>query len=186
MMRSALIKDSRFLSFILRHDPSAIGVELDDAGWIEVPRLLKALERHRPQITRERLIEIVETNDKKRFAFSEKQEKIRASQGHSISIDLKLSPVSPPSLLYHGTARQNVVSIRNQGLLRGQRHHVHLSSDETTAMKVGSRYGKPVVLKIEAERMNGSGFSFYVSENGVWLTEYVPPSFVMLPNDDSE
>ncbi|MGD9367576.1 MAG: RNA 2'-phosphotransferase [Desulfobacteraceae bacterium] len=185
-MRRELIKDSKFLSFILRHDPSAIGVELDDAGWIEVSRLLCALQLHRPQITRERLIEIVETNDKKRFAFSEDRESIRASQGHSISIDLGLPPTLPPSLLYHGTSARNLKSIRNHGLLRGQRHHVHLSPDENTAIRVGSRHGKPVVLRIEAERMTQSGFTFYVSENGVWLTEYVPPSFIMVQNDQSE
>lgn len=185
-MRRELVKDSKFLSFILRHDPSAIGVELDDAGWIEVSRLLGALQLHRPEITRERLIEIVETNDKRRFAFSKNRESIRASQGHSIGIDLGLPPTLPPSLLYHGTSKSNLKSIRNYGILRGQRHHVHLSPDENTALRVGSRCGKPVVLKIEAEKMAKSGFTFYVSENGVWLTEYVPPSFIMVQNDRCE
>lgn len=185
-MRRELIKDSKFLSFILRHDPSAIGVELDDAGWIGVSRLLGALQLHRPHITRERLIEIVETNDKKRFAFSEDRESIRASQGHTVSIDLGLPPSLPPLILYHGTSERNLKSIRNYGLLRGKRHHVHLSADANTALRVGSRHGKPVVLRIDAGRMTQSGFTFYVSENGVWLTEYVPPSFIKLQKSSSE
>ena len=182
-MRRELTKDSKFLSLVLRHDPSVIGVELDEAGWIEVSKLLGALQLHRPQITRERLTEIVETNDKKRFAFSKDRERIRASQGHSIGVDIGLPPSLPPSVLYHGTAERNMASIRANGLLRGQRNHVHLSSDIETATMVGSRYGKPIVLQIEAKRMAQAGFNFYISENGVWLTAQVPPSFILMPDD---
>lgn len=185
-MRRELIKDSTFLSLVLRHDPSAIGVELDEAGWIEVSILLDALQRKRPQMTMERLIEIVETNDKKRFAFSEDRARIRASQGHSISVELGLSPTVPPSQLYHGTPESNLKSILSRGLLKGQRRHVHLSTDEATAMKVGARRGRPVVLTIEAEGMWRSGFTFYISENGVWLTEYVPPAFITVTNEQRE
>lgn len=181
-MRRDLVRHSKFLSLVLRHDPATIGIELDDSGWIDVSTLLDALQRNRPQITRERLIEIVETNDKQRFAFSEDRSQIRASQGHSIGIDLDLPPSTPPSSLFHGTAERNLTSIRESGLLRGQRNHVHLSLDDETAMKVGSRHGKPVVLRIESGKMAESGFLFYVSENGVWLTAHVPSSFIVYPD----
>jgi putative RNA 2'-phosphotransferase len=182
-MRHELIKDSKFLSLVLRHDPSVIDIKLDEAGWIEVSSLLSAFEVHRPHITRARLTEIVETNNKKRFAFSKDRERIRASQGHSIGVNLGLPPALPPSLLYHGTAERNMESIRIHGLLRGQRDYVHLSLDEKTANTVGSRHGKPIVIQVEAELMTQAGFTFRISENGVWLTEHVPPSFLKLQDD---
>lgn len=185
-MRRDLKKHSKFLSLVLRHDPGVIGVELDDAGWVDVGTLLDALQRRGPQITRERLIEIVETNDKRRFAFSEDLSRIRASQGHSIGVDLNLPPSNPPETLFHGTAVKNLDSIRKNGLLRGQRDHVHLSSDDETAAKIGSRHGKPLVLTIAAIRMAEAGFSFFISENGVWLTAHVPPSFIRMPDDSNE
>ena len=170
------------MSLVLRHDPAAIGIELDDAGWVEVAILLDALQSRRPQITRERLIEIVETNDKRRFAFSEDRHRIRASQGHSIGVDLDLPRSTPPNSLFHGTAERNLPSIRENGLLRGQRNHVHLSLDDETATKVGSRHGKPVVLRIESGKMEEVGFIFYLSENNVWLTAHVPSDFIVFPN----
>lgn len=181
-MHRDLVKDSKFLSLVLRHDPAAIGISLGDAGWVSVATLLDALQNHRPQITRERLIEIVETNDKKRFAFSEDRSSIRASQGHSVEVDLDLSPSTPPSILFHGTAERNLTSIRENGLLRGQRNHVHLSMDDDTATKVGSRHGTPVVLRIQSGKMAESGFLFYVSENGVWLTAHVPSIYIEFPD----
>ena len=177
-----LVKHSKFLSLVLRHDPSVIGIELDEAGWVEVATLLDALQNHRPQITRERLIEIVETNDKRRFAFSEDHARIRASQGHSIGVDLDLPQSTPPNSLFHGTAEGNLTSIHKNGLLRGQRDHVHLSLDEETATRVGARHGKPIVLQVESGQMVESGYVFYVSENGVWLTAHVPSTFIVFPN----
>ena len=181
-MRDELIQHSKFLSLVLRHDPAVIGIELDDSGWVDVSTLLAALQSHRPQITRERLLEIVETNDKQRFAFSADRSQIRASQGHSIGVELGLAPSSPPGSLFHGTAEKNLASIRENGLVRGRRDHVHLSLDEATAKKVGARHGKPVVLRILSGKMADSGFQFSVSENGVWLTAHVPPTFIMFPD----
>jgi len=137
---------------------------------------------HRPEITWERLIEIVEMNDKRRFAFSPDRRRIRASQGHSIGINLDLPSAIPPNILFHGTAVRNLVSIREHGLVRGQRDHVHLSADDETARKVGSRHGKPVVLRIESGKMVLSGIRFHLSENGVWLTGQVPPSYILFPD----
>lgn len=173
---------SKFLSLVLRHDPAVIGIELDEGGWVDVSTLLEAMMRHRPEITRERLLEIVETNDKQRFAYSEDRMRIRASQGHSIGVDLDLLPSTPPDLLFHGTAEENLNSIRENGLLRGQRDHVHLSADDATAETVGARHGKPVVLEIASKQMAESGFIFYVSDNGVWLTAYVPSTFIVFPD----
>lgn len=181
-MKRELIQHSKFLSYVLRHDPASIGIELDASGWVGVSRLLEALQCHRPEITHERLLEIVETNEKQRFAFSADRTRIRASQGHSIGIHLNIPPSTPPYILYHGTAGRNLASIREKGLLRGQRDHVHLSLDEETAMKVGARHGRPVVLRIDSGRMAESGFLFCISENGVWLTGHVPPSFIVFPD----
>ncbi len=179
-MRRELIPHSKFLSLVLRHDPSVAGVELDEAGWIDVATLLAAVQRKRPQITRECLLEIVETNDKQRFALSPDGSRIRASQGHSIGVELGLAPAEPPERLFHGTAERNLPSIRKQGLVRGRRDHVHLSPDRQTARKVGARHGKPAVLVVLAAGMAAAGHEFFLSANGVWLTLHVPPSFLEL------
>lgn len=177
-MRKELIRISKFLSLVLRHKPGEIGITLDDGGWVEVEILLAAAQQHGTEITRELLVEVVNTNDKKRFAFSENGLKIRASQGHSIDVELDYTPVTPPEILYHGTATRFLESIKAQGLLKGSRHHVHLSADEMTAAKVGARHGKPVVLIIEASRMQADGFLFYQSANGVWLTNHIAPQYI--------
>ncbi len=181
-MRRELVRQSKFLSLILRHDPSVIGVELDEAGWIDVDVLLDAIQSKRPRFTRVVLDEVVATNDKKRFVFSEDGNRIRAAQGHSIGINLGLEPTTPPKVLFHGTADRNLSSIREKGLVRGERDHVHLSVDETTATKVGSRHGRPAVLVIRTGPMAEKGHEFYLSQNGVWLTEAVPPEFIDFPD----
>ncbi|MBO3731654.1 RNA 2'-phosphotransferase [Glycomyces niveus] len=174
-----MVKVSKYLSRHLRHDPGRIGIELDEHGWVDVDVLLKALADRNFQVTREELEEVVARNDKQRFAL--RDGRIRANQGHTVDVDLDLSPVAPPPVLYHGTAGGFVATIRDEGLKPMDRHHVHLSPDRETAIKVGSRRGKPVVLAIDARRMAGEGYTFYKSENGVWLTEYVPAWAIMFP-----
>lgn len=180
-MRPELVKKSKFLSLILRHDPAVVGVEMDESGWVEVEELLAALQRKDAGFSRECLDEIVATNDKKRFAFSEDGSRIRASQGHSLGIDLGLEPVIPPVELFHGTAERYLASIRENGLRRGSRDSVHLSPDAETARKVGQRHGRPAVLVIRAVAMAEAGYRFYLSDNGVWLTEVVPAAFIRFP-----
>lgn len=172
---------SKFLSFVLRHRPDSIGIELYDGGWADVSELLRAAEQTGLRITLDELRGVVKENDKQRFSFSEDGLRIRANQGHSVEVDLGYDEVVPPEVLYHGTARRRVESIRREGLLRGSRHHVHLSGDAKTARKVGQRYGKPIVLEVQAGRMHSDGYKFYPSANGIWLTEYVPPSYLIFP-----
>ena len=184
-MRSELTRTSRFLSRILRHDPGLIGITLDAAGWADIDTLLTAAEASGRTIPRETLDEIVATNDKQRFAISEHGQKIRARQGHSIPVDLGLEPMTPPPELYHGTVDRFLPSIREHGLRPGSRHAVHLSADAETAVKVGSRRGKPVVLVVDATGAAAAGVLFTRSENGVWLTDAVPPEFLRFPEDAS-
>ena len=169
---------SKFLSLILRHKPQTIGLYLDKHGWANVQELITKANAHSVSLTMENLKGIVENNDKKRFQLSEDGTHIRANQGHSIEVDLQLKKAEPPQILYHGTALKNVEFIKAKGLLKGERHHVHLSADPKTALSVGARYGKPVVLFIEAKKMHQQGFAFYLSQNGVWLTDCVPPPYV--------
>jgi putative RNA 2'-phosphotransferase len=180
-MKPHLVKLSKFLSLVLRHEPESIGLRLDEQGWADVEELLRCCQAGPQPMTREELEEVVRTNDKKRFAFSPDGTKIRANQGHSIEVNLALEPREPPELLYHGTAQRHLDSIRQSGIHKGERHHVHLSLDEPTAIKVGQRHGKPVVLTIRAGEMHKKGNVFYCSDNGVWLTEHVPPEFISFP-----
>lgn len=174
------INFSKFLSLVLRHQPETIGIELDENGWTDVPKLIQQLNKHGKKINFEILKYIVETNSKKRFSFSDNFEKIRASQGHSVEVELGYSTMQPPEILYHGTGQQSVESILITGLEKRSRQHVHLSADLETAIKVGKRHGKPAIFEVLAYDLFLTGTDFYISDNGVWLTDHVPPSFLKL------
>jgi putative RNA 2'-phosphotransferase len=169
---------SKFLSLVLRHQPETIGVTLDPEGWIAIDELLTAAAAHGTTITRELLSEVVASSDKQRFAISADGQRVRANQGHSVEVDLKLAPIAPPEQLFHGTVAKFLDSIRQSGLIKGQRQHVHLSADRPTAEKVGQRRGQPVILRIAAGRMQRDGHHFYRSENGVWLVDAVPVEYL--------
>ena len=172
---------SRFLSLVLRHQPEVIGITLDAQGWVAVDTLLAALEKHGKGIDRPTLEQIVAENNKKRFTFDETGTKIRANQGHSIEIDLALPATEPPAVLYHGTAEKTVEAIRREGLTKQSRQHVHLSTNVETATQVGGRHGKPCLLKVQAGKMHADGYTFYISDNGVWLTDHVPVAYIDFP-----
>ncbi len=169
---------SRLLSLVLRHDPASIGLTLDSQGWAKVDDLLDCLAKHKKETSLESLQTIVAENNKSRFAFSEDETKIRASQGHSINIDLQLTPQSPPEFLYHGTCTRFMEAIEKEGLMKMSRQHVHLSADISTAHTVGKRHGNPIILEVAASLMESHHFKFYLSENQVWLTDHVPPDYL--------
>lgn len=169
---------SKFLSLILRHQPETIQLKLDENGWAEVDELITKSAKGRMHFSFEDLKEVVETNNKKRFAFNEDQTKIRASQGHSIDIDLAINTVQPPDFLYHGTAEANISSILEKGIEKRSRQHVHLSADKETATKVGMRHGKPIILTIRTGDMHHDGILFYLSANNVWLTDFVETKYI--------
>ena len=181
-MDKRLVKISKYLAKVLRHNPERIGLMLDAQGWAKVDDIIRLSNN---MMTRDEIEDVVAMNDKKRYALSEDGQFIRANQGHSIAVDLQLNPVAPPEILFHGTASKNLESIRETGLVRMTRQHVHLSADHNTAIKVGSRHGKPMVLPIYAGRMQKAGHAFYLSANGVWLTEIVPANFIELPSKGS-
>lgn len=169
---------SKFLSLVLRHKPEEIGLTLEENGWVEVNDLLKACDAYGKPFTFDDLREVVETNDKRRFAFDQTNTKIRANQGHSVTLEIEFEKRMPPEILYHGTAERNVEAITKSGLKKMKRHHVHLSADIETARKVGIRYGKPVILVIKTPAMLAEGYEFLVSANDVWLVEEVPAKFL--------
>jgi putative RNA 2'-phosphotransferase len=169
---------SKQLSYVLRHRPDAIGIALDRAGWVVVDELLAALARHGTALDRAALEAIVDGSDKRRFALSPDGARIRAQQGHSVPVELGHAPAAPPATLYHGTVERFLPSIRERGLVRGKRHHVHLSATPETAAQVGARRGRPVILEIEAAAMAADGHRFWITPNQVWLTTAVPPRYL--------
>jgi len=169
---------SKFLSLVLRHQPGAIGIQLDEQGWTDVAGLIRQLNHHDVAITFEVLKHVVSSNPKKRFAFNEDYTKIRANQGHSVDVELGYEAQEPPEVLYHGTAERFLDSILKTGLQKQARHHVHLTADRQTAVAVGQRYGKPVLLEVRAGEMFRKGHAFYLSDNKVWLTEHVPVEYI--------
>jgi putative RNA 2'-phosphotransferase len=169
---------SKFLSFVLRHEPQSIGLVLDEAGWAKVDELLAKANARGKRLDRALLQHVIDTNDKQRFALSDDGTRIRANQGHSIEVALGLPAVTPPDLLYHGTATRFLESILATGLDKRNRHHVHLTESLATATAVGRRYGKLVLLAVDARRMSADGHLFHRSDNGVWLTEAVSPQYL--------
>ena len=174
----SLVKRSKYLARHLRHQPEALGLTLDPGGWVAVDALLAAMRRHGIELSRAQLDEIVARNNKQRFSFDETGTRIRANQGHSIPVDLQLAPATPPDALYHGTSKATIGPILREGLQKMRRQHVHLSRDKATAIKVGSRHGAPIVLLVDAAAMARDGYRFFLSDNGVWLTDHVPPQYL--------
>lgn len=170
---------SKFLSLVLRHKPETIGIELDANGWTDVAILLEKMNHKGKQIDMIRLEKIVAESDKQRYAFNADKTQIRANQGHSVTVDLALQAAEPPAILYHGTSRAFEASILQKGLLKGERHHVHLSKDIETARRVGERRDKQcLIFEVDSQKMQAENYMFYVSENGVWLTDHVPALFL--------
>ena len=172
-----LTDTSKFLSLILRHKPETIGIKIDEHGWADVSELISGISKTRP-FDMKMLEEIVRTDSKQRYSFNEDKTLIRANQGHSIPVDVELEKKTPPEFLYHGTGEKFVSSIDKEGLLSKSRLYVHLSKDTETAVKVGSRHGKPVVYRVEAGKMADDGYEFFLSVNGVWLTKAVPAEYL--------
>lgn len=169
---------SKLLSYILRHKPEEYQVALDENGYTNVDELINKLTAHNEIISFEILQHIVDTNNKKRFAFNDDLTKIRASQGHSVDVELGYTEQQPPAILYHGTVEKFLASIMKNGLQKMQRQYVHLSADQSTAVKVGERRGKPIILEIKSGEMFLAGYKFYLSDNGVWLTDHVPVVYI--------
>ncbi len=178
-----LLKEtSKFISLILRHKPEEIGITLDEHGWANVDELIAGIAKTQP-FDMSILEEIVRTDEKQRYSFNEDKTLIRANQGHSVPVDVELEQTTPPEILYHGTGEKYSASIEKQGLIPKSRLYVHLSSDYDTAVKVGTRHGKPVVYIVDAGEMQKNGYAFYLSVNGVWLTKNVPLQYLKRDSD---
>jgi putative RNA 2'-phosphotransferase len=172
------VRISKTLSYWLRHRPGAAGLALDAQGWASVDAVLAALAQARLPHDIDTLLAVVEYNDKQRFELAADLSRMRARQGHSIAVELALAPTEPPALLFHGTPEAALAAILQQGLRKMRRHHVHLCADIDTAERVGARRGRAAVLEIDAAAMFAAGHIFFVTGNGVWLTEAVPPHFL--------
>jgi putative RNA 2'-phosphotransferase len=178
---NTLTSKSKMLARWLRHRPEAIGITLDKRGWTDIAELIAKATAAGTPLTHEELVQIVAESDKQRFSLSEDGQRIRAAQGHSVAVDLNLQPKKPPPVLYHGTVRKFLASIRKHGLMPGSRQDVHLSATRDMAESVGARRGKPVVLVIETFPMVRDGHQFRCADNGVWLISSVPPQYIRFP-----
>lgn len=175
-------KVSKVMSLVLRHQPESIGVRIDGEGWCNIEELIIGINKKGYKINRDDIERIVKEDNKQRYSFNEDKSKIRANQGHSIPVDLGLKEVKPPDVLYHGTAEHVLAKILASGIKKQSRQYVHLSKDEETALVVGKRHGKPVILKIDSKMMYEDGIMFFISENGIWLTDFVDKKYITLNN----
>lgn len=176
-----LTTQSKFLSLLLRHNPSRLNLTMDKNGWVEVQQIIDNSKNNKTEFTKEIIETIVSTDTKQRYAFNSDKTRIRANQGHSLEVDVGLVRKAPPEFLYHGTSTRNLDSIRKDGLNKMGRQYIHLSMDESTAKNVGTRHGVPIVIKVLAGDMNKYGYPFFLSKNNVWLTDSVPPSYLKIP-----
>jgi putative RNA 2'-phosphotransferase len=186
MDKKRQIKISKFLSYVLRHNPDIIGIQLDLGGWADVSSLLHAAEQKGFRITEGELKTVVKQSDKRRFSFSKNYLLIRADYGHSIPVELGYNPEVPPDILYHGTAEKNLKEIRSNGINKGNRQYVHLSMDIETATRVGQRHGKPIILGVLSGRMHSDGCKFYHSTRKIWLTDRVLPEYLRFPENKNQ
>lgn len=177
---------SKFLAYILRHNPSAVGISLDERGWADMDELIKGINATGRSIDRDLLEQIVREDKKGRYSFNEDKSKIRANQGHSVDVRVEMAECAPPDTLYHGTAKKFLASIKDSGICRRSRRFVHLSGDIKTAFAAGSRYGEPIVLVIDAKRMVADGYRFWLSINGVWQSSDIPWKYVKRILDKKE
>lgn len=173
----SLTDTSKFISLILRHKPSEIGIELDEHGWAKVDELIKGIDK-KQKFNMAMLEEIVASDVKQRYSFNSDKTLIRANQGHSIPVDIELEEVTPPDILYHGTGEKFISSINKLGLIPKSRLYVHLSKDIDTAKNVGERHGNPIIYSVNCKKMIADGYKFYLSVNGVWLTKEVPIKYL--------
>jgi putative RNA 2'-phosphotransferase len=181
---SAHTRISKFLSLILRHSPETISLNMDKNGWVNINELINNANKYKNMnLTIDLIKTIVKTNDKQRFILSDDELRIRANQGHSIKVDLELEEKIPPDILYHGTARRFLDKIMKDGIKTMNRQHVHLSHTEETALTVGKRHGEPIILYINSKKMYDEGFKFYLSENRVWLVNYIPVNYINVKNN---
>ena len=172
---------SKFISLVLRHKPEVVGARLDEHGWMGTEDLMRGIQKHKKawkKFNHSDLKEVVKQDSKQRYILSDGGDRIRANQGHSLDINLQMDKVKPPSVLYHGTAKRNLKSIREEGLLRMNRQYVHLTTSKETAETVGKRYGEPALLEIDSDKMHKDGIAFYLSKNGVWLTNEVNVMYI--------
>lgn len=169
---------SKFLSYLLRHKPETLQLNMDQQGWVDLEELLEKMQASGKKVSHDDILEVVATDNKQRYKIDRARNKIRANQGHSINIDLSLKAQSPPPTLFHGTAERNISAIKIHGLKKMKRQHVHLSELKETARSVGQRYGKPIILEIDCVRMQEAGMNFFKSENGVWLCDQVPAEYI--------
>jgi putative RNA 2'-phosphotransferase len=177
-MSANRLRLSKFMSLVLRHDPGVIGHSIDTGGWMSIEDLVFGANRQGVYLTRESVIAIAQEDEKGRYGLSDDGLRIKATYGHSIEVDLGLDALKPPEHLFHGTATRFLNSIKQAGITRKRRRYVHLSADRLTAVKVGGRHGRPVILTVKTGRMFDAGFVFYRSESGIWLTGRVPPEYV--------
>jgi putative RNA 2'-phosphotransferase len=182
-MANRIVRTSKFLSYVLRHNPDALGLDLDPGGWADVDTLLDRARAEGRSIDRDLLKRVIAHGEKRRFTLSDDGTKIRANYGHSVDVDLDLTPTSPPEHLYHGTARETLPAIRDDGLRPQTRQYVHLSSTREEATRVGRRHGTPVVLTVDAQELHAAGHTLYRSTDAVWLTDRVPPQFLRIPDE---
>ncbi|MEM7474252.1 MAG: RNA 2'-phosphotransferase [Planctomycetota bacterium] len=185
MLEKQIKKTSKFLSLVLRHQPETIGITLDEAGWTDVEELLGKLKEAGRECSLQELQTVVSENDKQRFQFSEDGTRIRATQGHSVEVELGYEEAIPPDILLHGTPEKYVEVILREGLNKQHRHAVHMHCDTSVATSVGQRRGKPVLLAIDAKAMSEAGYKFFVTPNKVWLTDYVPPEFLSIARPEA-
>lgn len=169
---------SKYLSYILRHDPQEADLSIDKYGFADLNRVVEALNETKHYWAGKEDIEyLIENSDKTRFEI--KGYKIRALYGHSIDVEIEEElHQPPPKKLYHGTSPDSAEAISEEGIKSQNRQFVHLSKTKEEAYRVGKRHHlEPVIFQIDAEKAWKEGITFY-ERGDLYLVEYMPSTYL--------
>ncbi len=174
---------SRFLSFLLRHRPGEYPLAFDRRGFVSWKELNDLVQARFPDATEEEIRTVVTGSGKQRFEM--RDDRVRATYGHSFPIDLGVERVEPPPRLYPGVARDLAESILREGLKPRGRAYVHLSASLEEAVAVGQRRDpSPAVVVVDAGAAHAAGIEFY-SSGPLYLAAEIPPQFLSVETHES-
>jgi putative RNA 2'-phosphotransferase len=168
---------SRWMSYVLRHNPERYGLQPDRYGFVDFEEFLQIASRRYPDLGADRIRALIEASGTSRFEIA--GERVRARYGHSIAVDPVGPPVEPPEALFFGTDASSADTIAAQGLIPADRRHLHLSTTPEEALTIAQRKtSNPMVFRILAQDAHKTGVAFF-RESELFLTARVPPAFLV-------
>ena len=169
---------SRFLTYLLRHRPKEYPLVVDNRGFADWRDVVELVQERYYDVTEAQIEAVVNGSEKKRFELLDG--KVRATYGHSFTVELGEPADNPPPKLYFGAARDLAQSMLRSGLKPRDRQYVHLSVNREEAESVARRHDPaPALIEIDVEAARREGVRFF-SSGPLYLAEFIPAKFLQL------